>query len=101
MIAKTVMADAGIVSDPAYRVIRDVVKREQEHGASADTILGAMVTAWQRLQHERPNLEHSWGAEKFFGEGNWKDVKLWPWKEGKGPKPVRRSMPTNDEMLGR
>ena len=97
MIAKRVQIEAGIVTDKAFRVLCDVARREQSLGNLPDAIVSAMSKAWQKLQHERQNLEYAWGAEAFFGEGNWRDPRVWPWKEGK--KPPMKTMPTNDELL--
>jgi hypothetical protein len=81
MIAKKIQIETGIVTDRGFRVICDVVKREQGLGIGPDAICSAMNDAWSAYQRAKPSLEFTWGAEKFFGEANWKDSTGWPWKQ--------------------
>jgi hypothetical protein len=101
MIAKRVQTEAGILTDKAYRVICDVVRRDLSVGEAPDDIVNQMVTMWKKLQQNNSKLEYAWGAEKFFGEGHFRSSEQWPWKEGQKPKPPVRNMPTNGELMGR
>jgi hypothetical protein len=82
-IANRIGNETNVVTDAGRSVFLDVARSEMSQGIQPDAIANAMSRAWFRLQHERPNLEHAWGAEKFFGEGHWKDPMTWPWKKGK------------------
>lgn len=100
MIAKRIQIETGIVTDRGFRVICDVVKREQGFGILPDVICSAMTDAWQSYQIAKPALEFTWGAEKFFGEANWKDQKAWPWKDGKHPASLKpKSAPAYDRTF--
>jgi hypothetical protein len=92
MVAKAVQMQAGIVTDRAYRTLYDVAKREQSLGIPDREIINAMVEAWNNFRDNAAKLEYQWGAEKFFGEGYWKNVPGWPWKESFAPKPTRKYM---------
>jgi hypothetical protein len=93
MIATRVKHETGIVSDHAFRVLCDAARRDLSLGFTPDDIAIQMVAMWHKLQENRQNLEHTWGAEAFFGQAYWRTSKGWPWKEGKRPK---ASIPTND-----
>lgn len=95
MIAKKIQIETGIVTDRGFRVICDVVKREQGLGILPDAICSAMVDAWAAYQSAKPSLEFTWGAEKFFGEANWKEPKAWPWKQGAAQAPTPQRVYVN------
>jgi uncharacterized protein YdaU (DUF1376 family) len=66
---------------------------------SADEVIAErMSSAWLLLQSSKPKLDYAWGAEKFFGEGHWKDGAGWPWKEGMAP-PNEKRMRTALDIL--
>jgi uncharacterized protein YdaU (DUF1376 family) len=100
MISRRVMADAGLSSDRVWRALEGQVKLEVDEGCSeptADALVARMVSAWQRFQKATSRLEFKWGAEKFFGEGYWRDDALWPWKPGESPPPPRKKQEMSEE----
>jgi uncharacterized protein YdaU (DUF1376 family) len=81
-IAKAVQVEAAIFGIKPLVILTDVCRRELDIGIPPDKVREALVSAWQRFKAAAPHLEYLWGAEKFFGEGHWKDESAWPWKEG-------------------
>ena len=88
MISRKVMKDAAISSDQVWRAVEGQVRLEVGNGCiedEADAVVSRMVTSWQRFQKATPRLEFKWAAQKFFGEGYWRNEHNWPWKPGESP----------------
>ena len=52
--------------------------RGRRRGIAHGHILAALSKA-------TPRLEFKWAAQKFFGEGYWRNEHNWPWKPGESP----------------
>lgn len=85
-VARGVLCELCISGDKLLRDLSEVCKAEMDKGRKAEELRDAMIASWElfkRLQ-AGDELEYAWGAEKFFGQGNWKDQKLWPKKKTQG-----------------
>jgi biotin operon repressor len=68
------------------RIVLDRMAQKAEKGhEDLKAWVDKMVQAWKLLESSRPKLKYAWGAERFFGEGHYKDPHGWPWKEGYSP----------------
>jgi hypothetical protein len=74
------------LSDPSGRLGLCLTEQcrfaQKDAEATDEQIAERMSGAWLLMQSSKPKLDYAWGAEKFFGEGHWKDSAGWPWKEG-------------------
>jgi hypothetical protein len=63
------------------KLVRQVIELEAEKGEPPPTTALAMIAAWreQGERYARDELKFSFGMEKFFGLGIWKDKHAWPW----------------------
>lgn len=82
-VAEKVRQRTGILTPHMFSLFTAVCAREMEIGVPPDSIPAAMADSWKEYRREAPNLSITPGAEKFFGEGMWKDRNSWAWKEGK------------------
>ena len=58
---------------------------EIKAGTSADDLRASMVNAWREYEQATPKLGYTVGAQKFFGEGIWRNKSRWPWIKGQEP----------------
>lgn len=90
-IAKEVMADAKMTSDTVLRAVASQAQIEIGEGDASEHrargIKTAMVGAWTQFREQvaANRMEFQWTAQKFFGEGYWRDEAGWPWRNGKSP----------------
>jgi len=83
------------LSDPSGRLGLCLTEQcryaQKDAEATDEQIAERMASAWALLQSSGHRLEHvPWGAEKFFGQGHWKNTAAWAWKEGQSPQPKKR-----------
>lgn len=81
MIASAVMQETRISGRNLRIVLEEISRNEMVAGKSADVVRDDMISAYQKFQLAKPNLQFVKGLEKFFGEGDWRDSTTWPWKE--------------------
>lgn len=78
-VSRAVLCELSLSGEKLQRNLYEVAKAEMQKGRSADELLANMVKAWQDYESAklRGELDCPRGAEKFFGEGIWKDPRLW------------------------
>jgi hypothetical protein len=90
------------LSDPSGRLGLCLTEQcrfaQKDAQASDEQIAERMSSAWLLLQSSGHKLEYAWGAEKFFGEGRWKNSAAWPWKQGMAPQPEFRPIRAIDKL---
>lgn len=80
----------GIHTQKARVVLDQMAQQVEKEGGDLKAWVERMAEAWQLLESSRPKLEYAWGAEKFFGEGHYKNPAGWPWKPGhNGPRKLK------------
>jgi hypothetical protein len=62
-----------------------LVAYAREIGAPLEVAVQRMISQWESYQRAIPSLEWAYGSPYKFYMGNWKDSKIWPWKQGKAP----------------
>jgi len=93
MAAQGVMIECRIRGKELPALLSEVIRDEEKAGATPEETMRAMIAAWQEFESiPAVALEFTWGAEKFFGGGNWRNRHKWPWKPGQEPKPKSRSL---------
>lgn len=84
MIAKEVLTRSKISSDPVFIAVQSQAQLEIGAGDAdeevADRIIESMALAWAKFRANVGKMEYAWTAQKFFGEGYWRDETGWPWK---------------------
>ena len=83
MVGSGVLQELSLSGQDLLRNLTEVAKAEIGKGADGQELMRRMVAAWNEYEREKPNLKYTKGAAKFFGEGDWKDSRGWPWKDGK------------------
>jgi hypothetical protein len=87
----TTMAVSGVIemcelySRDARMTLEDLARQAEKQGQDLEAWVDSMVKAWKHLVDSRPKLEYAWSAQKFFGEGHYKNPAGWPWKPGSAP----------------
>ena len=84
MFASAVIDEADLSGMKLRVVLEEIGRREFKRGAKLDALKDEAVLAWKNFVAERRKgvLEIEWGAEKFYGEGHWRDPPAsWPRKK--------------------
>lgn len=81
MVATAVMTECRLSGMKVKMAIEQIARYEIAEGVEGLTLVAPMCEAWATFVAAKPNLEYAWGAEKFFGEGNWKNQAGWPWRK--------------------
>jgi hypothetical protein len=91
MVADAVLKDLRIRGRDLGVVLVGVCRDEMSAGAAIDDLRSSLVLAWQDYEKSKPKLCVTFGAEKFFGHGMWRNRDGWSWKDGHAPpkKPAR------------
>jgi hypothetical protein len=89
MVASAVLDDLGLSGRELRFVLENICRNAIAAGTSADELRASLVTAWREYDQAKPNLKYFSGAQKFFGEGLWRNKAGWPWKDGQQPKSRR------------
>jgi len=97
-LARQVQERTGLLTEGCYRVLTAVIRREQNSGIPSDLIVSTLADEWQEYQRAGPELAVTFGAEKFFGEGKWKDREGWGWRTN-GTSREHISETRNDKIL--
>ena len=79
-LAKLVQERTGLLTEGCCKALTAVIRREQNIGIPSEQIVTALCDAWADYQKASPELAVTFGAEKFFGEGKWKDRESWGWR---------------------
>jgi hypothetical protein len=79
-----VMYGCGFTARRMRPVIRDVLKQEIADSdkplvLALSCALTAMVDAWDDFKAASPRLRYTWGPNKFFSLGYWRERDSWPW----------------------
>jgi hypothetical protein len=82
MVARAVMEELGISGRYLPTVVGNVARTEMNRGRTADEVKADMIAGYQDYEKNAGKLKWPINAEKFFGEGNWRNRAAWPWKEG-------------------
>lgn len=77
-LAERAAVGCSIVSKAVKRILAEVIKIELESGCEPENTCNDLVESWKAYNRSKPTLKYQWGAEKFFGEGYWKDRDAWP-----------------------
>jgi hypothetical protein len=103
MIARGVITELGLGGRELVSVIEEVCRSQVKHYDSPGALRDSMVDSWRQYDTAKPSLAYTKGAAKFFGDGDWRNMAGWPWKDGKHP--VAKSAPkydtSFDEMVER
>jgi len=81
MVAKGVLDDLALAGRDLLLNLESVAGAEMRAGATAEKTRDAMIAAWRKYEKAKPNLEYSKGPAKFFGDGDWRDSSIWPYKK--------------------
>lgn len=86
MVSRGVLMELGLSGQNLGRNIYDVAHSEIEKGKDGIAVMEAMCGAWREWCAARGGgkIAANFSAEKFFGDGMWKDKPGWPWKENRG-----------------
>jgi hypothetical protein len=79
-LAARIADRTGLLTDGARKVLIAVCRRDLHGGVDPELIVSEMSQAWADYQRAGPELAITFGAEKFFGEGKWKDRESWGWR---------------------
>jgi hypothetical protein len=72
----------GIHTREARIVLDRLACQAEKEGLDLKVWVEMMAKTWHMFESSRAKLEYAWGAEKFFGEGHYKNSDGWPWKNG-------------------
>jgi uncharacterized protein YdaU (DUF1376 family) len=92
-VARAVAETLSLSGMELQKILYDVCKSELASGEDPEALCAGLVAAWRDYKEaEDLGLFTSYvaGAEKFFGQGGWKNKKRWPWKsaaDARGAKP--------------
>lgn len=89
MATGKVMNEAPLSGIKLMMAIEQTARHEITNGVEWEIVANTMLDSWREFKTAAPKLEYVWGAEKFFGEGNWKDQQAWPWKPDRKPKATK------------
>lgn len=81
-LARRVLDELRLSGDDLLRTLTEVCKLELQTGTAPETLRETLIESFRHFNQARPRLEITWGPARFFGEGHWRDARLWPWKEG-------------------
>ncbi len=84
MVAQSVMFELAIAGRDLRGVLDDVCRIEIQHGAIPGELRDRLVDSFRDYTNPQTiaQLDYVCGAQKFFGEGRWKDRTTWPWRAG-------------------
>lgn len=85
MIARSVLSECGLSGRDLAIVLEDVCKSQMKLYATPGELRDALIAAWRKYDSAKPNLQYSKGTAKFFGDGDWRNPKGWPWNPNTGP----------------
>jgi hypothetical protein len=87
MVSQGVLMELRLSGANLARNVSEVAKAEIEAGADGLKLMERMSESGRQYLKAKSDGKFSFppGLEKFYGEGLWRDPKLWPWKEGHGP----------------
>lgn len=85
MVASAVIQELRISGRNLRIVLEEIARNDMACGKTADQVRDGMISAYHEFQKAKPSLQFVKGLEKFYGEGDWRDSKTWPWKEKKSP----------------
>lgn len=87
MVAQGVLLKLRLSGAHLSRNLSEVAKAEIDGGAEGLALMELMAEAGLAYMKAKGDgkLSFAPGLEKFYGEGLWRDPKLWPWKDGHGP----------------
>lgn len=91
-IRMRVVQEGPISGMAAGIAIQNAAHGETRKGGTVDEVADRMLEAWRKFCEAKPRLQFAYGAEKFFGEGNWLNPAGWPWKQGLAPPPKSKPM---------
>jgi hypothetical protein len=81
MVVSGVLVETAIAGRWLRAVLEQVVSAEaKKPGYEPGALRDRMVESWKQFERAKAELEYTVGAEKFFGEGHWRDSTGWPWK---------------------
>jgi uncharacterized protein YdaU (DUF1376 family) len=81
MVATAVMTECRLTGMPLKMALEQLARYEIADGKEGLSLVVPLCEAWRAFSEAKPRLSYVWGAEKFFGEGNWKNQAGWPWRE--------------------
>jgi hypothetical protein len=88
MVAQGVLTELHLVGKHLLNALVDVVTFEsQQPDYDPENTRDAMIAAYREFDSVRAKLRFTPGAEKFFGEGYWRDKSKWQFKDGMAPPP--------------
>ncbi len=98
IVASWVLDDLQLSGMSLRLVLDDICRMALNAGTSADELRGSLVNSWQGYEEAKPRLSYTVGAQKFFGEGVWRNRDGWPWKEGFAPasRPIEPAKPVHE-----
>jgi hypothetical protein len=82
MVVSGVLDDLQLAGRELRAVLEDICRVAMKGGTSPDDLRASLVNAWREYEQAKPNLSYAVGAQKFFGEGVWRNRDAWPRKEG-------------------
>jgi len=82
-VSRAVLCELCLSGDKLQRNLYEVTRAEMAKGRDAPELRDAMIIAWREYEKAklRGELDCPRGAEKFFGEGLWRDPRLWQKKK--------------------
>jgi len=82
MVAKGVIEELMLAGKDLAVNLEAIAQAELKRGGNPDDIRDRMIAAWRLYEQEKSKLEYVKGPAKFFGDGDWRDPKSWPYPKG-------------------
>ncbi len=101
MVSQAFLRSAGLSGSELARNISEAARAAIEGGMAGLDVLGVVEGSWCRWCAAKGagKITATFGAEKFFGNGMWKDEAGWPWRNENGSNSqhqVKRTSPADD-----
>lgn len=98
MAWRGVMDRCGLAGDVIGQTLRDLASMADRAGEDMQAWTDEVVGAYQAYHEAIPDLEISFGAKSFFGDGLWRNRSAWRWKKGRGPAKAQAAEPKFDSV---
>lgn len=85
MIARGVLTELGLSGRDLVTVLEEVCRSQVKLYESPGALRDTLIESWRQYEVAKPSLTYTKGAQKFFGEGDWRNKAGWPWKAGSVP----------------
>ena len=99
VLTRVIGEQCGLFTAKARSSISDVCRTELATGRDPEELGRSMVQAWKEYKSGKVN--YTTGAERFFGEGIWKNRSTWQYKDGTVPESTVRKATAVEALIAR